>query len=375
MHCLILSQLSSISKIISAVDEADITFDVINSDPAKTYEYVPDNPDNINVFANIYSEGSSKTTKYTRFINGFPRIASLSKHFSSLTKRVENTRQFDFILANWGVGIIPELNMLKSVPHLREVKSILNLESFPTSWDNKIREQFEIIILKRSLSNIDAIIVPTKEMLDFLTSIIPEISEKKVYLRPFFFPNSHFKSFENEVEPIKDLLFLGRLNMTKQLNDVYHQIMDITKYSISVSSAEGSNSKEEHLYFYPPFKGAFLRSGGLYKLAHDHKAALVTYNYSDLGQLPARYQTSLPHRMLMPLALGIPIVLPKNRFKAMEELVVKHEVGIAYDSIEELRDFLYTDKWKLAKSKLQKNLQNFQFDPDGFKSFILTLIS
>lgn len=375
MHCLILSQLSSVRKIIYALNESNISFEIINTDPSVSNEFVPDDTDRVKVLSNIYKKNYTKITKIMRFLNGLSSVAAFFNKFSSQTKNLDHISNFDFILANWGVGIIPELNILKSHRKFKKTKSILNLETFPTSWNSRIREWLEIFILKKSLKNIDALIVPSNLMLDFLIATIPQIKEKNIYNRPFFFPKSYIKFGTIHSNPTKDLLFLGSLDNSRYLNNIYNQVHDLSTNNISVSLVEGSSISNKNIFYFPAFKSEFLKSGELYRLAHEHKAALITYNYSDEASKPIRYQTSLPHRMLMPLALGLPIVLPKKKFDAMEQIIKDHEVGLAYESIEELKHFLEGDGWMIAKLNLKKKQHMFRYDAEGFKSFVKKLIS
>lgn len=375
MNTIILGNLTACSKIIFSLNECGIEFELVNTEIDKNYDLVPDNTNDIPVLGNIYNPHYSKPLKILRFLFGIPFFADLLGPIFSSVNKIDWPKSTDLILANWGAGIIPELNLLKEFPKSKNYKSILNLESFPTSWKSTYRERFEILMLKKSLRNIDALIVPTRGMRRFLINKIPEIQHKPYLISPYFFPSTFFNKNTEPDNPEKDLIFLGRLDSTRNLNDVSTQIHTLAKNNITISCVSESSLDDEKLYTFAPFKSAFLESGGLYDLAHQHKAALVTYLLPDLNHIPTRYSISIPHRILMPLALGLPVVLPKNYFSAMEELISEYNVGLVYSSIEELKDFLNGTGWEIAKNNLKKNQNHFLFDSKKFSKFFSSVAS
>lgn len=375
MKAVILSNVTSSSNIIASFQETGIEFELINTETNSNYKVVPDNKNQIEVLANIYEGINSKLMKFFRFIFGIPFFARLFGNPLLSIKSIPFPKNADFIFANWGAGIVPEINLIKESLEIADLKTILNLESFPTSWDSSFRESFEIYMLKKSLKNIDAFIIPSEKMASFLKKEIPEISKKKIYHTPYYFPRSFFKRNEELNEPSKDLIFLGQLSLNNELNNVKNQILNITENNIVVTCVNKKiESNIKNLYFFPPFASSFLLSGELHALAHNHKAALATYYLPEKEKIPKRYITSLPHRFLMPLALGIPVVLPKNYFPSMQALIEKHEIGLAYSSIEELKKFLSGNDWKIAKENLKKKQAQFLFNPDTFIDFCRSVI-
>lgn len=359
MKTIILSHLTSCSKIITSFEECGIEFEIINAEVSKNYTFVPDNENKIKVFGNIYSPEKGRFLRIARFLFGIPILAKILSPFWTNIKKIKSSKKVDFIFANWGAGIIPEINIIQESKAFPRTKTILNLESFPTSWNSKFREVFEIFILKCSLKNIDAFIIPTQTMFDTLKEKVPAIANKSILLSPYFFPATFFLKHVEVPNPEKDLLFLGQLNTKNEINNITHQILELADNDISISCVDRNNLKHKNLSYFSSFASEFLKSGGLYELAQNHKAALATYYLPSAGKIALRYSTSLPHRFLMPLALGLPIVLPKNYFNAMELFIEEHNIGLAYSST---KDYMisYTEMdGKLLKKMLNRISINF----------------
>lgn len=375
MKAILLSHVTASLKIVASFEEAGIELDIINTDTDAKFDYIPDFPKKVPIIVNLYNDIWIPNLKILRFFFVLPIVAKALKGFFSKNLSKLSQSKPDIIFGNWGTGVIPEINLLRSTYNFHGIPTILNLETFPTSWNSKFRERFELYILRKSLSKIDGFIVPTQQMLNYILNHIPEFKKKVVFQKPYYFPKKYYCDKNLESTPKKDLIFVGVPDYSRSLNDVRSQILDIASKDIEIYCSDKGGLIDKNIFQYNSFNASFLTSGGLFEYINTFKAALVVYNYSNEYKNPTRYTTSLPHRFLLPLSMGIPVVLPKGKFIAMEELIEKEGVGFAYSNPAELKDFLSTDKWAIAKEKLRVNQEKFVFQSNDFINFLNSVLT
>lgn len=329
----------------------------------------------INYLGRFYEHFKLLKPKYTRFLFslGF-LIPVLPKALFRKLLSVLETNEPDIIIGNWGTGILPEINLIKSMDSMKETKIILNMETFPTTWNSKARELFERYLLRTSMKNIDGMIIPTQEMYDLLISYDLPVQEKIVYQKPFYFPRSHF-NIENNPKTVekKDLIFLGKPDLFRSLNSVQNQLLEMAESGITLSCSKNFKIKHKNIHSFEPFN-IYDSKYDFSKITNTHKAALVTFQISERIKYPLRFSTSLPHRFLFPLALGLPAVVPKEGFEATGNLIDKYNIGYRFESMEKLKAYLQSEAVSVSKANIRKNESTLDFNPDDFKLFLSEFI-
>ncbi len=377
MKLLLVGHLAISTKLIIALKKTGAHLSVLSTENQKnsSENLKNDMLSDVNYLGRFYEHFKLLKPKYTRFLFslGF-LIPILPKAlFRKLLSALE-TNKPDIIIGNWGTGILPEINLIKSMDSMKETKTILNMETFPTTWNSGARELFERYLLKTSMKNIDGMIIPTQEMYDLLLSYNLPVQEKIVYQKPFYFPRSHF-NIENNPKTVekKDLIFLGKPDLFRSLNSVQNQLLEIAESGITLSCSKNFKIKHKNIHTFEPFN-IYDSKYDFSKITNNHKAALVTFQISERIKYPLRFSTSLPHRFLFPLALGLPAVVPKEGFEAIGNLIDKYKIGFRFASTEKLKDYLHSEAVSASKANIRKNESTLDFNPDDFKLFLTKFI-
>ncbi len=373
MKLLLIGHLVISTKLIIALKKTGISFSILSTEteslPEKTFQ--SNLYQDADYIGRIYSDFKSNLIKYLRFIFSFPFLASyFSKLIANKISRQTKNNSFKIILANWGTGIIPEINILKSLVAFKNSSVILNMETFPTGWNSRFREYLEILILRMSLKNIDGLIIPTDEMYNLLVSKNIDLHSKKIFRSPFYFDMSYFKiSEKKKIEPQYDLIFFGKPDLFRSLNSVQNQLLELADSGITIGCSKEFNIKHLNIHSFDSFH-IYDQDFDPSRFSMLYKAALVAFNISNKKSYPLRFDTSLPHRFLFPLALKLPIVLQKEGFKAIGKIVDQFEIGFRYNSIENLKTYLNSDSVKESKLKIKENEADLDFNVVTFKEYL-----
>jgi hypothetical protein len=375
MKLLLVGHLAISTKLIIALKKTGIDFGVLSTE---TEQSVSKNDRNdiltdTTFLGHFYNHFKLLNPKYTRFLFSFSFLSAfvpkiLLRNVIAILKNYDP----DIIIGNWGTGILPEINLLKSLKPAVNTKVILNMETFPTSWKSRKREVFERFLLKNSLRNIDGLIIPTDEMYNLLSSYGYDLENKIIYKKPFYFPRSHF---ETTKEPntnsgsTKDLLFLGKPDLFRSLNSVQSQLLALAESGITLSCSKDFNLSHKNIFPFEPFD-IYDFDFNFSKITKGHKAALVTFQIPQGSVQPLRFNTSLPHRFLLPLALGLPIVAPMKGFQAIGSIINEYKIGYRYESPEKLKKYLDSEEVSVSKANILKNQSELDFNVDEFKAFL-----
>ncbi|WP_412709806.1 hypothetical protein [Atrimonas thermophila] len=163
-------------KVILALKGAGFETVVVNTSPTRFFERVPGLHDDIPV-ANLYQGVRIPNLKFLRFLlTVHPHIlgSSLLRKLSFLLQ--ENG--VDFVFAHRGVGVLPEIALVKSINP--DIPVILNMETFPTTSSAGLRKVVEQKILKKMSWFLGGLIIPTDEMATFLFKLAPFLKEKSI---------------------------------------------------------------------------------------------------------------------------------------------------------------------------------------------------
>ncbi|MEQ9091543.1 MAG: hypothetical protein RIE52_10670 [Balneola sp.] len=375
MKLLLVGHLAISTKLIIALKKTGIDFAILSTETEQSIssDHRNDILNNTTFLGQFYDHFKLLKPKYTRFLFSFSFLSVFAPKFllRNLTSALKNYDP-DIIIGNWGTGVLPEINLIKSLSQSSNAKVILNMETFPTSWKSKKREIFERLLLKTSMKNIDGLIIPTDEMYNLLSSYGYDLENKIIYKKPFYFPRSHFVNTNmknSDTKSMKDLIFLGKPDLFRSLNSVQNQLLEIAEAGITLSCSENFNLTHKNIFPFEPFD-IYDSCYDFSKITNSHKAALVTFRIPEGSDQPLRFNTSLPHRFLLPLALGLPTVVPRKGFQAVGSFIDKYKIGYRYNSLANLKEYLNSETVSTSKANIQKVQSELDFNTDEFKEFL-----
>lgn len=114
-------------------------------------------------------------------------------------------------------------------------------------------------------------------------------------------------------------VYMGQLDFHRRLNDVSAHILALAQNGLPMHCVQSDGLQHPNVRFFPHMPAETLPSGELFGFVRQFRACLATYNLQ--ATPPLRYRISLPSRFLAPLAAGVPVLLPKGHFPAMERSV------------------------------------------------------
>ena len=323
---------------------------------------------------NLFEKLRYLKPRYTRVAFPFlPRVSlalsGLERHFSEVRER---TGPVDFILAHWGTAVLPELALLKATRAYRDVPVILNMEVLPTAWDSRSREAFEYAMLRAATPLIDASVVPNRELGELLRARVPRLYAKPRWDELWFLTRCFAPEVPSQPSPRmgeRDLIFVGWLDYVRSLNDVRSQLLELCDAGFAVECSRTEGVSHPNLGFFERFGSADYASGVLLAYMQTFKACLVTYHYADGVPPPTRFASSLPTRFLTAMTAGVPILLPRGRFPAMERVVDEYEIGFAYSSGREAHERVSSDDWLRIRANSERQAKQWVFNGPGFRAF------
>lgn len=360
-------------KTILALLEADIELVVINTQPSGFFSNVPALSVQIPVTCNLYQGLNLPYSRFSRFgLVLSPVCHSVGRSlFRRIAEVVERHEPIDFVFAHWGVGVLPEVALLKHHEKTKHLPVILNMETFPTSWKKGWRERAELMMFKHVAPYLSGVIVPGPEMAEVINKTASHLSPKNIFIKPFHYPRQ-FVSMPDYHKLIdgKEIAFMGQMDLSRSLNNVTQQIKDLASAGMVVHCAPIDGLAHPNIHFFKPFGGEALASGEIASFMRQFRACLVTYNLSDPNHPPLRFRTSLPSRFLIALASGVPILLPKNRFPAMERIIASEGVGYAYHSPEDAFRVVTDPQWNKIWQNARHKQQSFLFNGEEFRKAV-----
>ncbi|WP_250221858.1 hypothetical protein [Escherichia coli] len=152
------------------------------------------------------------------------------------------------------------------------------------------------------------------------------------------FPNSaYFKGvIESSETTPKKIIFLGTLDKSSSINDITNDIIKLADTGIDVYVQENKDyvNKNPRIKTFKPFSFEQIINGEFSNFCSTFDGALVVYG----PMSPLREKLTYPTRYALALLQGIPIFIPKKRFKSLEEIACgnKNNQIIYYSSIDEI---------------------------------------
>lgn len=175
LKALVLGWVTDLLKVILGLRAASIEIVVVNTEPERYFETVPGLEHKVPVALNLYRGWKMPKLRLSRFF--LPFAPSVLGYFPlrRLASLIADMKP-DFVFAHWGVGVLPEVALVKSVAPKLPV--ILNMETFPTASAPGLREKVELRLFKQMVSAIDALIIPTSQMAELIFELAPSLRKK-----------------------------------------------------------------------------------------------------------------------------------------------------------------------------------------------------
>ncbi len=369
LKALCLGWITDSLKAVLALWGAGIETIIVNTEPDRFFDKVPALPFDIPVTLNLYQGIKIPKPKVSRFLFiAQPHIFGFV--FSQKFVPVLRKNNVGFVFAHWGVGVLPEVALVKSVAP--ELPVILNMETFPTASSGGLREVTERYIFRRMAWAIDGLIIPTDEMASLIFKLVPFLKKKPVYMKPFYYPKEFAPTEFLQKLSARDhrphVVFMGQFDTRHLINDVRQEILALANAGIIVHCARTFNLEHPNVVQFEPFSGEDLVSGKLTSYMTQFDACLVTY--AAKMRPPLRFKTSFPSRFLIALAAGVPIVLPRGKFKAMESFIEQEGIGLAYSDVKELYLALMNPNWEKLQEKSSSKQKDFLLNAQELLHFV-----
>lgn len=165
------------------------------------------------------------------------------------------------------------------------------------------------------------------------------------------FPNSaYFKGvIENSETTPKKIIFLGTLDNSSAINDITNDIIKLADAGVDVYVQENKHyfNKNPRIKTFKPFSFEQIITGEFSRFCSTFDGALVIYG--PMSSL--REKLTYPTRYALALLQNIPIFIPKNRFKSLEEIADRNKNNqiIYYSSIDEIATAILSSSDSLYK--------------------------
>jgi len=373
MRILLLGWVTNMDKIVSLFENEGTETIIVNTEPTKFFEKVPYSKKSP-VALNLYQGSKIPKPKYTRFLFAFVPN-TLGFQFSQKLEILIKNLKPDIIFAHYGVGVLPEIALIKGNPQLAQIPVVLNMETFPNANSRGLREMFEVSMFKRSSSFIDGFVIPTPEMADLIFKLVPKVREKRLFIKPMFNPQNYAPSRKlpklSKQDGFPHIVFIGQFDFSLPINDVRGQLLSFAEAGIKVHCVQVNGLEHPNVIFFEPFNADALTNGNLTSFMTQFDACLVTYNYK---RTPLRFKTSLPARFLTALTAGIPIIIPRGKFTAVENFVLREQIGFAYSSPQEFLSIYSSPTWQEIVETTESKREKFVVDFYEISAFLQNVL-
>jgi hypothetical protein len=255
-------------------------------------------------------------------------------------RRWMDNLDIDVVLSHWGTVALPAIRCVKQVrPDLPIVHEFL---SYPTDWHGAAER---INSFYRSLIEDLAGRIYCSERMRayFAERFKPGRSLETV--RRSRYPRRAFPRKRRPHLPARDgpsvvcLATYDYLRMPGDVNDILPRLKRIADAGVNVYALRPPSGAASHarLHWFDRIDSV---DGALATFATQFDACVVAYNLSDPRLDRTPFENSLPERFLYALVLGIPIVLPAGELLSCEAVVLDNEIGLTFQSEEDLANRL-----------------------------------
>ncbi|CCQ10278.1 hypothetical protein PALB_11430 [Pseudoalteromonas luteoviolacea B = ATCC 29581] len=239
----------------------------------------------------------------------------------------------DLAFLFWGTTLRFEARFLKE----RTIPTVLSVNTYPITFDSEYKPTKRD---REYFSSFSGLIFSSHRMKEFFISNGLLNKEQRFIVNPDFIETE--QKFESTIveknTAIKKVIFLGNVDFQhRQADDVRGEILALAGRGVEVwiQSTRANNSVDGHenLKGFAPFNYEQIRRGELNRFIKDNFNA-VLYCYNSSGSL--REELSITTRFSLSESAGVPVLMKKNKFLAIEEEFKNKTAFILYDDINEL---------------------------------------
>ena len=247
-------------------------------------------------------------------------------------RRILVDNNIDTIYAHWGTIPLPEIISIRKLKF--NVKIFINVLCHPLGLDH-LKVFSQNMVYRRAVQFCDGIVLPSQKMMDYFESkIFGKSKVDRLVFPPYFSSDFYPCDRISKCSYVPNLVFLGRTDWwAGQPTDDVSVILDtLCKMNIHIYHSQSDNkfsdTKYIHIYNSKSFKD-------IVRYATQFNASLVTYNLEKC-QCTARFEGTIPDRLITSVAAGIPVAIPSRGYDACREYLSEYEATVEFDSLNDL---------------------------------------
>ena len=306
----------------------------------------------------------------------FEKINRFNREKELLIREQIDHFQPDIVFFFWGTTVFAEITIIKEL--YPDLKLVLDINTYPT------REVVELDKKADSFEN-DQVVFNKCDGIIYSSNAMKNYFEKHFIFKKKLKRVTFFDSFNSKFTPNKQLqkhdnpfqlIFLGNTDFAnRSIDDVRVELLGILDagFKITIQEPATGMPNHENLSIFKPFTFAQIKKGELANYITKFYGVLMLYN----GKKDLRNWISVTTRFALSLNAGVPIVMKKNFFCAMEEITNENHGSILYSDIKDLKSkfsnkdyyFKELNKAKSSLSKIELNQRFFKLD-DYLKNII-----
>jgi hypothetical protein len=368
------NSLIAFSKVVSKVI-------IVNTEVNRTFKDVPGMKEALGESCqvwNLYESRSvfdrripSRLRKFWRYLTcllGVPILKILNRHSKKTlaVKDIIERQNIDIVFAAWGTDVIPDIIFLRTISS--RIPIVHYLAAFPTSQTSWLREKIELFLFRKTIRYANGFIAASDKMKNFLMRQY-DMDDNSILVCPIYYTSEHFAT--KRLSPLSDtdhephLVCTGSMNFSYPGNNVLNQIIEVAHAKVHVHCMRIKNPvvSDPYVHIFERIDTPDMVVGKLAEFMTQFDGCLILYN---APRQRMRYEFSIPQRFLFCFAVGIPIFMPKGIFRSCEEIIEKRQIGVVYNSIEELNRALRDPKaMNVLKNNAKMVSRDFAFEAES----------
>jgi hypothetical protein len=310
--------------------------------------------------------------------NGFlPRmfetvLGTSSKDYLEHALELIDSHSVETVVGYWGSIPFADLIAIKKRrPHL---KVVIYLLCFPLSLNSTgIRKQlFGLNNLARYLNGV---IYPSMAMANYLTNKIALLKKIESVIIPPAWSTNFFDDLTSDEDlELPNVVFLGRTDLSGKTihpaDDIRSIMIELMDAGIhlhhSYSPETQDNRPYRHLFESKPIKP-------LMKFVSRFSASLIVYNLSKCGDT-ARFENTIPDRLLSSVAAGLPIAIPESGYSGCKAYLENYGATYVFRDSAHLK-LLLSDAGRTRDFKQVAAVNRLQFTAAKMGKELLPFLS
>ncbi len=234
------------------------------------------------------------------------------------------------VVAYWGTEPLADLVALRRLQP--DVKLVLMVLCYPVALD-AAGIQRQNWMMRRATRLLDGILFPNAAMRDhFLAESLMPRNLSHLILSPCWPVGFQFAGPQPEGLPDPNVVFIGRTDLSAatvhKADDLRPMMLDLLNAGIELHHGRSKETDDGH-----PLRRPFspVAQDQLIERMACHDASLIAYNL-EACQNDARFELTVPDRLLSSVAAGVPIAVPQQGYTGLKQYLAGHEALIEFES-------------------------------------------